>query len=152
MSSPRWLLNHHTSSSCPCSSSSHESRQSVCSGGKGSKRRFQQRWYTWNELLCATRHDNRLYLIDHASSGQDGGAVYYATSSGSLHLWHWHLGHLHLDAVCSLASKNLVKGLTISLLNMITFVKDVPLAKCFAHHFQNSAPLHERKWNSLLSI
>lgn len=67
-----------------------------------------------DELLHATQLNDRLYHIDHVSSGQDGGTAYNATSSGSLCLWHQCLGHLHLDAVCSLASKNLVEGLTIS--------------------------------------
>ena len=34
-------------------------------------------------------------------------------SSGSLHLWHHHMGHLNIDAIYELSKKNLVKGLDI---------------------------------------
>jgi transposase InsO family protein len=67
-----------------------------------------------DELLRATLRDDQLYHVDRVVMGQDGSVAYNATSSGSLRLWHRRMGHLHLDAIHSLVSKNLVDGLSIS--------------------------------------
>ena len=55
---------------------------------------------------------NGFYWIDRAVPGT--GVAYVTSSSGSLHLWHWCMGHLHLDAIQQLARKDMVDGLTIS--------------------------------------
>jgi transposase InsO family protein len=64
------------------------------------------------ELLRARLLGMNLYQVDLVS--RDGGVAYLTSSSGSLRLWHRWLGHLNLDAVRKLASKSMVKGLTIS--------------------------------------
>ena len=49
-----------------------------------------------DELFHVTL-SNSFYWIDHAIPGS--GVAYITSSGGSLQLWHWCMGHLHLDAI-----------------------------------------------------
>ena len=40
--------------------------------------------------------------------------AFTAVASGSMWVWHRRLGHLHLDAICTMAWKNLIDGLDIT--------------------------------------
>jgi hypothetical protein len=64
-----------------------------------------------DDLFHTTLH-RTLYYVNHTSN--TGTEVAYAVSSGSLHLWHRWMGHLHLDAICKLDQKSMVNGLTIT--------------------------------------
>src|ERR1700730_11267259 len=61
--------------------------------------------------LLSARLESSLYHLDARPSLQ---ASAYAASSGSLHLWHRRMGHLHHDAVRRLACNGMVHGLTLS--------------------------------------
>jgi len=66
-----------------------------------------------DELFVAKLLSVNLYCIDTVAH-QGTGAAYITENTGSLRLWHRRMGHLHLDAIRKLASKEMVKGLTIS--------------------------------------
>jgi hypothetical protein len=61
------------------------------------------------EVLLETVLTGALYYIN-----QNANEVSFTTIlGGSLHLWHRHMGHLHIDAIRKLVQKEMVKGLTI---------------------------------------
>jgi hypothetical protein len=67
------------------------------------------------ELFRAELMSVNLYRVDLFMRGDS--VAYVAGSSGSLRLWHRRMGHLNLDAIRRLASKNMVDGLIISAQN-----------------------------------
>jgi hypothetical protein len=69
-----------------------------------------------DELFCMTLW-NGFYWINHTVPGS--GVAYVTSSSGS---WHWHMGHLHLDAIWKLEWEDMVDGLTISSLQTFDHV------------------------------
>jgi hypothetical protein len=60
-----------------------------------------------DKLFQATLNDS-LYYINCASDGINEMAL--TILSGNLWLWHRRMGHLHLEAICKMAQKNMVNG------------------------------------------
>ena len=83
-----------------------------CEGASGSFGGGGIKVIVGGDELFHTTLSNGFYWIDRAMPG--AGVAYITSFSGSLCLWHWCMGHLHLDAIQQLVRKDMVDGLTIS--------------------------------------
>jgi hypothetical protein len=77
------------------------------------------------EVLLEMVLTGALYYIN-----QNANKVTFTTIlGGSLHLWHRHMGHLHIDTICKLAWKEMVNEHTISSKNHDHVCKSCTLGK-----------------------
>jgi hypothetical protein len=96
------------------------------------------------DALFHTTLHRTLYYVNCASN--TGTEVAYVVSSGSLHLWHRWMGHLHLDAIHKLDQKSMVNRHTITSCKFYDHVcEGCVLGKSHRLPFPNASHTHYEK-------